>query len=186
MEKCLQSYFKWRLRILRIWNLCFMAKLGWKIFTDHSKLWGLCARYLRNSAFLDCIPDAAQSPLWRDILKGRKILHNGLIVGIGNGKDTSLWYHHWVGNKPPYLSLNSDVPNSMAHWTVSHIIRNGEWYTERIARFLSPALIDNIKSIPISNSETTEDFICWPHSKTGAFTVKSAYIISSPCHNFRQ
>ena len=37
--------------------------------------------------------------MWSDILKGREVLHHGLIHRIGNGNDTSLWFHKWVGEE---------------------------------------------------------------------------------------
>lgn len=54
------------IRNLRIWNLAFMAKLGWKILTQPTKLWVqiLQARYLSRSNFLDCFPHSNDSPLW--------------------------------------------------------------------------------------------------------------------------
>lgn len=55
------------------------------------------------------------SPLQKDILKGREIARNGIIVDIGNGKDTS---HHWVGDKPIYLMPNITILDSKAHFRV--------------------------------------------------------------------
>lgn len=70
-----------------------MAKLGWKMLTAPDKLWVRLfnEKYLCRSTFFNCIPEAHQSPILRDILKGCSLLEDGLIVGIGNGKSTSLW-----------------------------------------------------------------------------------------------
>lgn len=125
-----------------------MEILGWNILTNPNKLWVriLNEKYLRNSAFFDCIPNANQSPLWSDILKGRELLEKGLIVGIGNGGTTSLWYHHWIGEGPIYKFIDKDVPNSKTHWFVSHIIRNGKWFLDDIRHLLPPRIVNLISS----------------------------------------
>ncbi|XP_056692071.1 uncharacterized protein [Spinacia oleracea] len=92
------------IRRLKEWNLAFMAKLGWTILTNSDKLWVkiLKEKYLKHSNFLNCFANNSHSPLWRDILKGRSILEQGIMIGIGNGNSTFLWYHHWVGDQPLY------------------------------------------------------------------------------------
>ncbi|KAL2928100.1 hypothetical protein RDABS01_006903 [Bienertia sinuspersici] len=65
---------------------------------------------------MDAIPNQGQSQLWRDVLKGRDILSTGLIMGIGDGSQTSLWYHHWVGVSPIYQLMAVEVPENIAHW----------------------------------------------------------------------
>lgn len=87
------------IRRLWEWNLSFMAKLGWKMLTSPNKLWVqiLKDRYLKSTTFMECSSKPSQSVIWRDILRGRPLLEKGIITGNGNGKNTSLWYHHWVG-----------------------------------------------------------------------------------------
>ncbi|XP_056688018.1 uncharacterized protein [Spinacia oleracea] len=106
------------IRRLKEWNLAFMAKLGRTILTNSDKLWVkiLKEKYLKNSNFLNCFANNTHSPLWRDILKGRSILEQGIMIGIGNGDSTSLWYHHWVGDQPLYKTEGVRIPESKAHW----------------------------------------------------------------------
>ncbi|XP_021754892.1 uncharacterized protein LOC110720190 [Chenopodium quinoa] len=75
------------IRRLRDWNLAFMSKLGWTMLNNPNKLWVRIfnKKYLKSSAFLDHIPNNSQSQIWRDILKGRELLANGMKIGIGNG-----------------------------------------------------------------------------------------------------
>ena len=107
-------------------------------------------------------------------MKGRDTLANGLIIGIGNGESTSLWYHHWVGNGPLYKLMDRDVPDSKAHWFVSHIIRNHRWYLEDIRHLITDDICNLILATPLS-SQNQEDFIRWKFSNNGNFTIKSAY-----------
>lgn len=105
------------IRKLKIWNLCFMAKLGWRMLYSPMKLWVkiLSSRYLKRSDFLSCHTSPSSSPLWKDILKGRSIVSRGIMKLIGNGRDTSLWYDHWVGEGPLYLHDHVLIPSSMEH-----------------------------------------------------------------------
>lgn len=107
-----------------------MAKLGWRILTHPNKLWVriLTDKYLKKSNFIDVFASPHHSPLWKDILKGRDILKQGIKIGIGDGRDSSLWYHHWVGDQPIYLSIDWDIPDYLGHWRVSHIIRSNHWH----------------------------------------------------------
>lgn len=49
------------IRNLRLWNLCFIAKLGWKILTQPSKLWVqiLKRKYCKGTNLMDVIPNAS-------------------------------------------------------------------------------------------------------------------------------
>ena len=124
--------------------------------------------------------------IWRDILQGRALLQKGLIIGIGNGRSTSLWYHHWVGSGPIYKLIDKDIPESKAHWFVSHIIRNGRWYLDDVRHIIPTDLCDLILATPLSMNDTHDDFIRWIYSDSGSFTVKSAYSLqlsASPSSN---
>ena len=122
------------IRDLRRWKTCFMTKLGWKFLTQPSKLWVqiLKAKYCKGSNFLDVIPNQTKSDIWRDILKGRELLNQGLVYNVGNGEDISLWFHHWVGDEPLYKHRDITIPDSKAHWRVARIIRNGAWHLDSI------------------------------------------------------
>ncbi|XP_056688797.1 uncharacterized protein [Spinacia oleracea] len=146
-------------RRLKEWNLAFMAKLGW------------------SAKFLDCFSGSHQSPMWRDILKGRSLLQKGLIVGIGNGRSTSLWYHHWVGSGPLYKLIDRDIPERIAHFLVSDIIRDGQWDFTKVSQFMPPDICDMIRLVPLATCTNVEDFIRWVYTKNGVFSVKSAYFL---------
>ncbi|XP_056698695.1 uncharacterized protein [Spinacia oleracea] len=167
------------IRRLREWNLSFMAKLGWTILTCPHKLWVRVfkEKYIKKSNFMDCIPNSSHSPLWRDILKGREVLKKGMIVNIGNGKSTSLWFHHWIGDGPLYTFEGVNVPDSKAHWFVNRIIRHGKWYLNDIQHLIPDSIKNLILAYPLSTNDDEEDFIRWQYSKTGTFTIKSAYYL---------
>ena len=170
------------IRKLKIWNLCFMAKLGWRMIFAPSKLWVkiLSSRYLKKSDFFSCQPSANSSPMWKDILRGCPILSKGIQKLIGNGALTSLWYDHWVGDKPLYLYDEVDIPSFMEHWRVSSLITNNNWNPSRLPSSFPITLKNLIQTIPLPTFTNTPDSFYWRFSKNGLFSVKSAYHNSIP------
>lgn len=57
-----------------------------------------------------------------DILKGRELLEKRLIIGIGNGKTTSFWYHRWVRSSLLFKLIEGDVLELKTHWFICDII----------------------------------------------------------------
>lgn len=94
-----------------------------------------------------------------EILHGRSLLQKGIIIGIGNGRSTSLWYHHWVGSGPLYKLIDKDIPESKSHWYVSNIIRNGKWYLDNVRHIIPTDLCNLILSTPLSMHDDQEDLL---------------------------
>lgn len=114
------------IRNLRLWNLAFMAKLGWKILNNPNKLWIriFIDKYLQRDSFMNCHPSSTFSPIWRENLKGRSILSKGLMALIGNGHSVSLWFHRWVGESPLVDIIISPIPSTC--WTGKSLILLGQ------------------------------------------------------------
>ena len=159
------------IRDLRHWNLCFMAKLGWKFLTQPSKLWVkiLKNKYCKGSNFMDVIPNGSHSNIWRDILKGRELLAKGLILNVGNGEDISLWYHHWVGDKPLYRHHDIVIPETIAHWRVANIIHNRSWNLNLLTSLFPKEVIAEICAIPLPKIATVHDGLRWTFTSDGFF-----------------
>jgi hypothetical protein len=50
----------------------------------------------------------------------------------------------------------------------------GSWSHESVHAFFYPNTADQIMQVPISK-HAGQDFMCWPHTRHGTFTVSSAY-----------
>jgi hypothetical protein len=50
----------------------------------------------------------------------------------------------------------------------------GSWSHESVHAFFEPDIADQIMQVPISK-HAGQDFVCWPHTRHGTFTVRSAY-----------
>lgn len=70
-----------------------MAKLGWDIVRNNNKIKVkiMNARYLKSTSFMNYTPKQGDSSLYRDILKDRYILEQGLCFRVRNGDVISLW-----------------------------------------------------------------------------------------------
>ena len=64
---------------------------------------------------------------------------------------------------------------TLGHWSVANIIRNGCWYLRDVEHLLPSYILTMIKATPLSKIYDMEDFITWDLSKSGIFTIKSAY-----------
>lgn len=102
------------------------------------------------------------------------MLQQGLIVGTGNGKSTSFWYHHWIGHGPLYKIIKKDIPDNKARWFVCNIIRIWEWFLDDIHHLLLDDIKKEILAYPLCRNVNDEDLIRWNYSKNGKFTIKSA------------
>ena len=163
------------------WNMAFMAKLGWKILKEESKLWVniLKVRYWAKKSFLYACAKNHHSPVWRDIFRGRGVLERGLIRRIGDGRTISLWYQWWVGNEPLVRVVTGAIPEYMSHWQVKEIILNGRWDTQKIDHLIPPDLLKQIREILLATVGAGEDDYIWKFEKNGSFSVKSAYYLAS-------
>ena len=99
---------------------------------------------------------------------------------IGQGLDTSLWFDHWVGDCPLYLYPGISIPISIEHWRVAHIILNNVWNVTLVSSLFPRPIQSLILAIPLSSSPPIKDSFCWKFSRSGCFSIKSAYFNSLP------
>ena len=82
-------------------NQAFLAKLGWKVLTDHNNLWVKLIRqtYLSRTNFWEYKYKPSDSCIWKKILKSRSLLSQGIRWKIGDGVSTLFWLDNWVMNR---------------------------------------------------------------------------------------
>lgn len=165
------------IRTLKMWNIFLWLSWIGKFLTQPSKLSVqiLKKKYCKGTNLMNAIPNQSHSAIWRDMLKGRDLLKQGMIYNIGNGEDISLWYHHLVGDGPLYKHQDIVIPETKAHWRVAHIIQNRKWNLDPIAPLLPHDIIVMIKAIPLPKYASVPGGIRWIFSKDGNFTIKSTY-----------
>ena len=152
-----------------------LAKQGWRLLTRPSSLCArvMKARYYPNSSILQADFQAGISYAWRSVLKGIKLLKQGLIKRVGDGSTINIWLDPWLprtwGRKPITPRGNKIITK------VCELIdpNTGSWDSNLVRDLFWPDDTNLILSIPIF--EDMEDEWAWHFEEKGSFTVKSAY-----------
>jgi hypothetical protein len=73
-------------------NIAMLARQGWRILMNPESLCArvLKARYFPNSSILEATANQGISYSWRSILKGVRLLKEGLIWHIGDGSSANI------------------------------------------------------------------------------------------------
>jgi hypothetical protein len=79
-------------------NIAMLARQGWRMLVNPESLCArvLKARYFPNSSILKATASQGISYSWRSILKGVRLLKEGLIWHIGDGSSVNIWTDQWI------------------------------------------------------------------------------------------
>ena len=161
-------------RDMELFNQAMLGKQCWRILTSQDSL---CSKVLKGRYFPHC--DFWQAPqprsssyTWRSLMHGKKLLEKGILWRVGDGKKIRLKNDRWIQNYSllkPTVSLQDDI-------TVNFLIdeETKNWNEAIIRTCFSNEDAEKILQIPLS-STSCDDFPAWPLSKSGIYTVKSAY-----------
>jgi hypothetical protein len=163
-------------RDLLLFNQAMLGRQGWRLLTEtHS----LCARVLKGRYFPDTDFWHAPRPrsssyTWRSILFGRDLLLNGIQWGIGNGRSVKIMSDNWIPEQPLYLVKPlKPIPNvATVHCLIDE--RTGTWCPETVYAFFDQETADLIMQVQVGR-HGGEDFVRWPYTKNGIYSVRSAY-----------
>jgi hypothetical protein len=161
---------------LGLFNQAMLAKQGWRLLTVPGSLCArvLKGRYFPETDFWHATKPRSASYTWRSILYGRNLLFQGVRWGIGDGKSVKILTDNWIPRFPPELLRPlSPIPNS----ATVHCLMNeeeGTWNEENVHAFFDQATAEQILQVPISRFQG-EDFVCWPFTRHGTYSVRSAY-----------
>lgn len=165
-------------RDLYAFNLAMLARQAWRILHNPSSL---CARVLSAKYFLDGnILNAkgvcGMSYVWCSILKGVKLLKQGIIWRVGNGNNIDIWNDPWI----PRGTTRRTMTHKGRHLVnkVSELMDpiNGGWDVALVQQTFFPEDVEAILQIPVNEEE--EDYVAWHFDKKCSFSVKSAYKVA--------
>jgi ribonuclease HI len=163
-------------RDLVLFNQAMLGRQAWRLLTDPSSL---CARVLKGRYFPNCdVWDAAQprssSFTWRSICFGMQLVKDGARWAVGNGHAIKILADPWIpGMKPGSFSTLTPIPDGA---TVDCLMADdhGAWDTDVVRSIFEEEIATRILQIPVSR-RGGDDFLSWPHTKFGDYTVASAY-----------
>ncbi|KAJ1295893.1 hypothetical protein BS78_01G258100 [Paspalum vaginatum] len=113
---------------------------------------------------------------------GRSLLEHGIFGRVGDGKEIRIKKDKWIP-EASYLPIlpHVDMPDDLK---VSSLIDDysrqwndysRQWNEELVRICFRPADAECILNIPLSHNQVY-DCLSWMHTRTGIYTVKSAYI----------
>jgi hypothetical protein len=162
-------------RDIHTFNLVMLAKQVWRLIHRPNSL---CANILRvayfpNGDVLNPKHVKNMSYTWRSILKGLKVIKNGMIWSVGDGTGIKIWSDPWL----------------LRTWTRKHVTPRQNNLISRIEELLDTVtrqwdrqLADDIfveedakliLSIPVHTD--LRDIVAWHYDTKGLFPVRSAY-----------
>ncbi|CAH9131175.1 unnamed protein product [Cuscuta epithymum] len=131
--------------------LALVAKLGWEIMMGFQKLWVqiMKAKYIKkNSSFWEIEKKGGSSHTWRDILRSKNIIRNGLGWQVGNGERISFWFDLWVRDKPLHEELGSPLAASAHQVKVADLLMNNrDWNITKLETLLPEELLEDVRVI---------------------------------------
>ena len=164
-------------RDLQFFKTALLARQGWRLLQHPQSLIFrfLKSKYFPHSTFLEAQLSGNVSYIWRSICEARHVLRDGLRWRVGTGTDIKIWKDAWLPT-PTTFKVISPVNASYSEASVDLLIDENvmQWNLEKLEQLLLPRDVEIIKQIPLS-VRRPRDKLIWTGTKSGNFSVKSAY-----------
>jgi ribonuclease HI len=163
-------------RDLHSFNLAMLAKQCWRLIQNPDSLCArvLSAKYYPDGNILKAGPKKGSSYTWQSIVAGIQTFQRGCIWRVGSGSQINIWRDPWIPESP---SRKVITPRGASMLTfVEELINphDGQWDEVLIRDIFSPVDANRILQIPL-NVQLVEDFVAWHYTRSGTFSVRSAY-----------
>uniref|UniRef100_A0A803NT67 Reverse transcriptase domain-containing protein n=1 Tax=Cannabis sativa TaxID=3483 RepID=A0A803NT67_CANSA len=168
-------------------NVALLAKLFWMVLKGEDKLWVhlLRDKYCRILSPWNVEKKDMDSRGWKSILEARKICLEGAGLLVADGSN-DIWDRPWV----PHISMEElkcgfQIRPNHSCWQIKDLFQNGlrVWNEDLVRSCFSPTNAEAI--LRIKPLDEGADVLFWKASKSGEFTVKSAYWLSQR-HRFKE
>jgi len=164
-------------RDLEAFNLALLAKQGWRLLQYPNSLLAnvLKGKYFPWASFMHAKMGSRPSFMWCSLLKAGPLLDQGLTWRLGNGQGIRIWHDKWIPSSGDHR-VHSPVQILSQDATVDSLSNpvSGWWNYNLINYVFIPseaAKVCNVVPSPLRQ----EDKQIWTGSKSGCFTVRSAY-----------
>lgn len=134
----------------------------------------LNAKYYPEGDILKAGQKKGSSFTWQSIVAGIQTFKRGSIWRVGTGSHINLWEDPWIPSSetrriitPRGGIMLNKVEDIIDPYT-------GQWDEALIRSVLSPVDAFRILQIPLY-AEAGEDFVAWQFTRSGTFSVRSAY-----------
>jgi len=119
------------------------------------------AKHLYNLDFLNYKRRNTDSLVWKNILKSRELLKEGLIWKVGKGDQISFWFNNWIENRSLMHIIGIDESNiTHPDAKVSDFItQESKWDSSLLISVLNDhPIVKNFLGIPIPIYEREDSF----------------------------
>jgi hypothetical protein len=162
-------------RDFSLFNQAMLGKQSWRLLTEPDSLCArvLKGRYFPHCDFWDAPKPRSSSYTWRSILFGQELVKAGIRWGIANGQKVNIMTYPWIPERPPHLLQTlSPIPDNAKVCCLMD--GHDHWNEENVRAFFSEETAQPILQTQISR-HAGDDFVYWPHTRFGLYTVRSAY-----------
>jgi hypothetical protein len=164
-------------RDLECFNAALLAKQGWRLLNNPESLVARIFKEKHNKgeSFLNSRLGRRPSYPWKSIWNAKKLLNEGLVWRVGDGKSTSIWGDRWIPSRTSY-SIQSPARILDGEVKVSALVDESTmwWHTPLMHSIFTEeeaVLICNMVICP----QRQQDKLVWVGTKNGIFSEKSAY-----------
>ncbi|VVA24595.1 PREDICTED: reverse mRNAase [Prunus dulcis] len=149
-------------------NKAMVAKQSLRLLEDPSSLLTqmMKARYFRTSSFLQAKLGSSPSLIWRALLWGRDVLHDGFVGRVGNGNSIRLFHNKWIPKPFTFKTLMNNGLNWDAK-VADLFTSSGSWNLPILDTSFCKEDCDAIASIDLGFVAPLEDGSYWLFSKNG-------------------
>lgn len=127
---------------------------------------------------MDFDPTRLSSFTWRSLMFGKGLLDRVILFWrVGNGEEIRITKDRWILDAPCHpIRPTVQMPDDLK--LRSLIDESSRQWNEELVRIcFRPADAECILNIILSHNWVL-DYVSWPFTKTGIYTVKSAYIMA--------
>jgi hypothetical protein len=166
-------------RDLEWFNLALLAKQGWRLVQNPGSLVAkiLKEKYFPNNSFLEADLGRRPSFTWRSIWNSKKLLKEGLVWRVGDGRSINIWRDKWLP-KPPYV-IRSAVRYLEGDAKVCDLLDmdTNWWRVNMVHEIFNVEEATDICSMAVCPNRNM-DRLAWACTANGEHTVKSAYYLA--------
>lgn len=130
------------------------------------------AKYFPNISILDAALGNRPSQAWRSLLAARDLVHSGVILRVGDGKEIRVWGDKWIPI-PSSFSVQTPKFDMSEEMKVCCLIDQDtkQWNSSFISEHFFPEEANAITNIPLSPL-LPKDRLIWRCTKKGEFSVR--------------